>query len=364
MSDSEIDSDIENGAEAALATLVPGKSKKLYEETYKKFDSWCAEKNVGHITEKVVLAYFSKLSSIYKPSTLWSNYSMLRTMIYLNKNVDISKFTNLIAFLKRKASGYKPKKSKIFTKQEIVRFMKEADDKDYLLAKVVLIVGIYGACRREELTFLRVGDIEDSTSFIKINIPNTKTNISRFFMITEGFIDGINCLAMFRKYAQLRPTHTEHQRFFLTYRNFKCCTLPVGINTIGGIPKKIAEFLGLPNAKEYTGHCFRRCSATFLADSGADITVLKRHGGWRSSSVAEGYVENSLENKKEISRRILGEKETAIKKIKIVDKESESSSTSTSVSTHIEVNQEEVLRTTSNVQFSNLSNCVVNIYHK
>lgn len=366
MSDSESDCEIDKAAEAALATLVPEKSRKIYEETYRKFDSWCAEKNVGNVEEKILLAYFSKLSSAYKPSTLWSTYSMLRTMTYLNKNVDISKFTNVIAFLKRKSSGYRPKKSRIFSKQEIERFMKTADDKDYLLAKVVLITGIFGACRREEMTFLRLEDIEDCTGFIKVRIPNTKTKISRLFTINEGSMDGVNFLEIFRKYAQLRPSHTEHQRFFLTYRNSKCCTLPVGINTIGGMPKKIAEFLGLPNAKEYTGHCFRRCSATLLADSGADLTAIKRHGGWRSTSVAENYIENSVENKNVISRKIFGKEETVLKKIRISEMQSENSDSevaSTSVSTCVAVKQKGNLET-SNIQFSNLSNCVVNVYHK
>src|SRR3978361_1148728 len=51
MSDSESDCEIEKAAEAALATLVSEKSRKIYEETYRKFDSWCAEKNVGNFEE-------------------------------------------------------------------------------------------------------------------------------------------------------------------------------------------------------------------------------------------------------------------------------------------------------------------------
>ncbi|RZB73476.1 hypothetical protein BDFB_014192 [Asbolus verrucosus] len=52
--------------------------------------------------------------------------------------------------------------------------------------------------------------------------------------------------------------------------------------------EKIAKFLQLPNNKEYPGHCFRRTSATFLVNSGAHLTMLKRHGGWKSSRVAKG----------------------------------------------------------------------------
>lgn len=298
---------------------------------------------------------------------------MLRTMVYLNKNVDIKKFMNVTAFLKRKSSGYRPKKSRVFAREDITRFIKEADDKDYLLAKVILLVGIFGACRREEITHLLLRDIEDISTFIKITIPNTKTNVPRVFTISEGSITGVNFLEIFRKYAKLRPLHTDHQRFFLTYRQSKCCTLPVGVNTIGSMPKKIAEFLGLPFAKEYTGHCFRRCSATFLADSGADMTVLKRHGGWRSSSVAEGYVESSLQNKKDIAMRILGEKEARgpVKKMKTngspsTSKRSETDeivSTFTCIQTDKETNVV-ISKEVPNMQFYYLSNCVFNFYNK
>ena len=74
------------------------------------------------------------------------------------------------------------------------------------------------------------------------------------------------------------------------------------------MPQVVAKFLNLPNPEEYTGHCFRRSSATILVDSGADLTSLKRHGGWKSSSVAEGYIEESLNNKIEVANKILNKK--------------------------------------------------------
>lgn len=64
------------------------------------------------------------------------------------------------------------------------------------------------------------------------------------------------------------------------------------------MPKDIAEFLSLPEPELYTGHSFRRTSATLLVDGGADLTTLKRHGGWKSNVVAEGYIEDLLNNKK------------------------------------------------------------------
>jgi hypothetical protein len=49
-----------------------------------------------------------------------------------------------------------------------------------------------------------------------------------------------------------------------------------------------------------------RSSATILVDAGGDILSLKRHGGWKSTTVAESYVEESIANKISISNKILG----------------------------------------------------------
>ncbi|KAJ8910211.1 hypothetical protein NQ315_014502 [Exocentrus adspersus] len=44
---------------------------------------------------------------------------------------------------------------------------------------------------------------------------------------------------------------------------------------------------------------------TLLANKGEDILGLKRHGGWKSSSTAEGYIEDSIENKIKFAKKIL-----------------------------------------------------------
>jgi integrase len=65
----------------------------------------------------------------------------------------------------------------------------------------------------------------------------------------------------------------------------------------GKTPRIIAEFLKLPDANKFTGHCFRRSAATMLAENGGDTRSLKQLGGWRSDKVAESYVKNYLQNK-------------------------------------------------------------------
>ena len=68
---------------------------------------------------------------------------------------------------------------------------------------------------------------------------------------------------------------------------------------------KNANYLKLEHPESYTGHSFRRTSATLLVNKGVDILGLKRHGTWRSSSVAKSFVEDALQNKFEFTEKIL-----------------------------------------------------------
>lgn len=61
---------------------------------------------------------------------------MLKSMLIVKENINIAKFDKLIAFIKRKSDGYKPKKSKIFTAEQIEQFLIKADDEKHLLTKV------------------------------------------------------------------------------------------------------------------------------------------------------------------------------------------------------------------------------------
>ena len=152
--------------------------------------------------------------------------------------------------------------------------------------------------RRDELYKLKISDIEDLGTIIVVHVNDTKNKISRKFTITEH-------LEIYRKYALLRPQNYPETKFFINYQGGKCTRQVVGINKIGKVPFEVAKYLKLPNAEEYTGHSLRRSSATLLVEAGGDLLTLKKHGGWKSSTVAENYIENSLNKKIEVANKIL-----------------------------------------------------------
>ncbi|XP_066582333.1 uncharacterized protein [Prorops nasuta] len=282
---------IVEAANSATLNLLPKKSKQKYETIYDKFIKWREENKVTSFSENVLLAYFAILKMNYKPSTLWSHYSILNSIISIKHNINIAKYCKLHSFLKQESSGYIPKKAKTLTSEEINTFLKEAPDTDYLMIKVALGIGIMGACRREELYNLLINDVEVFDNTILVNIPTNKTNKPRAFTLI-GTISNL-C----KKYINLRPNGMENKKFFLKYTKGRCSKQVVGINTFGKMSKDIAIFLKLKDPQLYTGHTFRRSSATLLVDAGGDLLALKRHGGWKSNSTAEGYIDNSIQNK-------------------------------------------------------------------
>lgn len=172
---------------------------------------------------------------------------------------------------------------------------------------MILIFGFCGALRSGEYSSIKTHDVEDTGSRFIINIRDTKNYYPRSFVIENEYSVKV------RQYVALRPENTELDRFFILYDKGICKRQPIGKNTITEVPKKIAEFLKLPDTSNYTGHCFRRTSATLLANSGANLTTLKQHGGWRSSTVAEGYIENSLCNKTKIFNQIVYSSDNVLK---------------------------------------------------
>lgn len=148
MSDIENLSDVENfqctppdlmdDVNAATLNMLPLKSKNKYLQEYKIFKDWCIVKKAQTPTENVILAYLYEKSKTYKPSSLWSKYSMIKLTLMVNDNVDI-KYPKVIAYLKRQSADFKPKKSEILTREDMNKFLLEAPDVVYLCMKVLTI---------------------------------------------------------------------------------------------------------------------------------------------------------------------------------------------------------------------------------
>lgn len=125
-------------ADEAKNSILPDKSKLRYEQCYNAFSKWNIVMKVHVITENVLLAYFKNMAEKNAPPTLWTIYSMLRTMINIKHGVNITDFHNVTAFIKNKNKGYVPCKAPVFSEEQILSFMTNAPNNMFLATKVRL----------------------------------------------------------------------------------------------------------------------------------------------------------------------------------------------------------------------------------
>lgn len=236
------------------------KTKVKYQKVYEDFKEHVTLRGLT-IDETTVTEYLLAHCAGKSASLAWSMFSMLRLTINLRDGINIAEYKDLLTLLKNNAkSAYKEKKKPCkLEEEEVERFLTTAPDYDYLACKVALVMGICGGLNREEISNLRIWNMDEKASILLVRCPRGKNE--HMFAVTGDYLE------YYRKYAKLRPPGVETDRFFLKYNKGKCAKQVIGINKIGQMPKEIAHFLGLPEPDSYTSHAFRwsktkaRCKA-------------------------------------------------------------------------------------------------------
>ena len=277
------------------------KTKTAMTRIWGNFENWRGNANLN---ERTLLEYITEASESKAPTTLWTELSLIVSEAKRTKGVDLGEVPTIKAFLKAIGKKHKKKQSKAFTKTEIMQYLKEEpEDNEQLYYKVVLVLGYYGALRMAELveiTFENISTIGNGYNIYIVRKKTDKANIRETKYLPR--LDGPTCpCRILEKYmnnfTKLERTGWLLRRYWLG----KFTKNHIGINVISKIPSIIAKYLNLPEPNGYTGHSFRSSSATALVEAGASQINLKRHGGWKSDSIAESYIRNSQRQKVEIA---------------------------------------------------------------
>ncbi|PSN52463.1 hypothetical protein C0J52_14989 [Blattella germanica] len=109
------------------------------------------------------------MSKVFAASSLWCTYSKLKTILRVREKVDVSSFTNVVSFLKKMSVRHVPRKSNVLSRSQIDEFLLNAPDDVFLLIKVVIAFGVFGAYRRQELHDLCFNDVKVEGSIL-VNI--------------------------------------------------------------------------------------------------------------------------------------------------------------------------------------------------
>lgn len=298
------DQEIQQLANEFSEQILPSNSSDLYE---KRFDHFLQFVQNNEINETIIKAYFTFINR-YQPSTLLSIYSILKKLLLLRKNLDITKYPSILDVLKNKLRNHKKKQALTFSTDQIDKFLCEAPDDRYLVKKLVFLLGVFGGMRRSELCALTFEDIQLLDGDLKVIIRASKTDPAQigFYFLAPSRDQSWKCpVFYYKKYLTqvTQPTGRFFRNFNATSK--KISSQPMGKNNISAVPLDIAKYLNLQNPKQYTGHTIRRTAATWLADQGVSLLDLKRFGRWKSDTVAEGYIAESVSNKRKLADAVI-----------------------------------------------------------
>ncbi len=185
--------------------------------------------------------------------------------------------------------------------------------------KLMVIISIYGGLRNSELRALKFRDLRVQTIGteilnISISIREHKTkknNEDAFsFLLSPNQEKPSMCpIRLYQRYIShwdYIPNSDDDLWKNMNAKQAKITlkSMNMGKNSVGKIGVAVAERLGLPEYKRYSSHCLRRSAATLLANSGISLLSLKEWGRWKSSTVAQGYIQQGVQTKTTVSKTV------------------------------------------------------------
>jgi integrase len=163
--------------------------------------------------------------------------------------------------------------------------------------RALISVGWMAALRASELVALNWRDVVDVEQGVELHIRESKTN-------KTGDAEIVALPLLSNRYHLICPVRNLRANKPITWRandpDFPVFrsgqteeTLGARLNkrSVSRIIERSAELARLEG--RFSSHCLRRGFATFAAGRGLGELQIMRHGRWKSSAVAAGYVERS-----------------------------------------------------------------------
>ncbi len=211
---------------ASNHALVPEASSRTYNKYYIHFINWLANHNLttNNIDGTVIAAYVEDLSHKYKANTITSRISGIKSILLAEKGVDLNQhLPKATVLLNQKAKLQKTKRAAIFTRDQILKFLRATPHATQLHYKMAVMFQWFGGLRKSEAVYLTFSDIDKDPegAFILVRIPRSKTDAAgvgtTFYMMRDTADPQCCPVAAFDEYVSRLPS--KEGRFFLQCRD-------------------------------------------------------------------------------------------------------------------------------------------------
>ena len=129
-------SETSSSSDSAVDTMFKKrlKTKSAQERAYTIYSQW-KEKNGVTTSERSLLNYFFQFyREKYSPTTIGTHFAKLKRSVKKYECIDISRYFILYASVIK--LEYQSKKSRVFTTEQLKKFLQEAPENRFLLHKV------------------------------------------------------------------------------------------------------------------------------------------------------------------------------------------------------------------------------------
>lgn len=302
--------------------LVNSKSDSTVRKYYIYFQKWqsfCKENSFDPMPAQPihVAIYVTRLLD------LQSSYSVISASVYSIKwahslcgksdPTDNGFVTNLLETSKRLRSNKTIKKDVVTSEmlKELCLLYEGSTDLLDIRDLCMILIGYSGFLRYDELSKLKCCNVKIFDTQFSLHIDSSKTDRYRKgeeILIAKG--DSIACpYLMLRKYLGLAAIElsSDHFLFKPMFRSGNKCSLIYKNKPLSYTRAKecILSKLRRINPNLNLGlHSLRAGGATAAANAGVSDRCLKRHGRWKSDSSKDGYIEDSFENRIEITKHL------------------------------------------------------------
>ena len=292
---------------------------RKYLGAFKRWKQWASEHSINAFPaeEKYLALYLQHISDSSQSVTAAED--IVHALAWLNGAVGLpspsasSFISTILEGLRRTLAKPTVKKAPITV--DILKAMVEDTEKNTTLSNVRLttacLLGFAGFLCFDELAKLRATDLSIDAEKLTLHIRKSKTDqLRKGSELVIARTSNTTCpVSMLERY--LRITGMEMSDSWLLFRGICKGKYGEKLRYSGGLSysrwrellrDKLRQ-LGFP-PNSFGLHSLRAGGATAAANAGVHDRLFKRHGRWKSEGAKDGYIEDSLEKRLEVSRRV------------------------------------------------------------
>lgn len=301
------------------------KTNKLYDAYFQKFKKWCAGNGVSYLPASVsTVAVF--LSSLVQQAVSDSVLSAYFYSIKWNHDANIctnpceTKILQLIMEGGKRILCKPVQKKEPITPEILEKLVNKygndnvKNDLSCVRICTMFLVAFAGFLRFNELSNLRVKNVNFHDLYMSLHIEKSKTDVYRRGNDVIISCTGNKTCPVFWMKHYLKLTGLAEKpedyifrsiRFFKSVKGYSLCSInkPISYTRAREILFEVLSSIGL-DCKKFGLHSLRSGGATSAASNDVNERLLKIHGRWKSDLSRDTYIKDSVVNQLKVTKNL------------------------------------------------------------